>query len=102
MFLFTRRHRVSFLEGADRFSFSAALGAPLVRVGNLFNSEILGRPTKAYWGLRFPLADGANAPLKHPAQLYEVALGLFVMLCLFLVDWRLKEKRPGGLLISVF
>jgi prolipoprotein diacylglyceryltransferase len=44
----------------------------------------------------------ATNPLKHPAQLYEVALGILVMLCLFLVDRRLKEKRPRGLLISVF
>src|SRR6187402_888710 len=102
MYLFTRRHGVSFLEGADRFSFSAALGATLVRVGNFFNSEILGRPTNSDWGIRFPLADGANAPLKHPTQLYEVALGLFVMLVLYLVDRRLKEKRPRGLLISLF
>ena len=102
MFLFTRRHGVSFLEGADRFSFSAALGATLVRVGNFFNSEILGRPTNSDWGIRFPLADGANAPLRYPTQLYEVGLGLFVMLALYLVDRRLKEKRPRGLLISIF
>jgi hypothetical protein len=41
--------------------------------------------------------------LRYPTQLYEVGLGLFVMLCLYLVD-RMKgqEKRPRGLLISVF
>src|SRR5688572_28821101 len=102
MYLFTRRHRVSFLEGADRFAFSATLGATLVRVGNFFNSEILGRPTNADWGVRFPLADGPNAPLRYPTQLYEVGLGLFVMLVLYLVDRQLKEKRPRGLLISIF
>lgn len=102
MYLFTRRHGVSFLEGADRFAFSATLGATLVRVGNFFNSEILGRPTNSDWGVRFPLADGADAPLRYPTQLYEVALGLFVMLVLYLVDRRLKEDRPRGLLISVF
>ncbi len=102
MVLFTRRNGVPFLEGADRFAFSATLGATLVRVGNFFNSEILGRPTNSDWGVRFPLADGANAPLRYPTQLYEVALGLFVMLVLYLVDRRLKENRPRGLLISIF
>jgi prolipoprotein diacylglyceryl transferase len=102
MYLFTRRHGVPFLEGADRFAFSATLGATLVRVGNFFNSEILGRPTNSDWGIRFPLADGANAPLRYPTQLYEIALGLFVMLVLYLVDRRLKETRPRGLLISLF
>lgn len=102
MYLFTRGRGVPFLEGADRFSFSAALGATLVRVGNFFNSEILGKPTNSDWGIRFPVADGDNAPLRYPTQLYEIALGLFVMLVLYLVDRRLKEKRPRGLLISLF
>jgi len=102
MYLFTRGRGVPFLEGADRFSFSAALGATLVRVGNFFNSEILGRPTNSDWGIRFPVADGADAPLRYPTQLYEIGLGLLVMLVLYLVDQRLKEKRPRGLLISLF
>src|SRR5690606_30685260 len=39
MYLFTKSRKVPFLEGADRFAFSAALGATLVRLGNFFNSE---------------------------------------------------------------
>lgn len=105
MWLFTKRRGVPFLEGADRFAFSAALGATLVRMGNFFNSEIVGRETNADWGVRFPRYDVnvAEAPLRYPSQLLEVALGLFVMLCLYLVDRGMgKEKRPRGLLISVF
>jgi hypothetical protein len=105
MFLFTRARRVPFLEGADRFAFSAALGATLVRLGNFFNSEIVGRQTHADWGVRFPHfgPDAGNPPLRHPSQLYEVALGLLVLLCLYLVDKKAgEEKRPRGLLISVF
>jgi prolipoprotein diacylglyceryl transferase len=103
MFLFTRQRGVPFLEGADRFVFSAALGATLVRLGNFFNSEIVGRETHADWGVRFIHFDGPNAPLRHPSQLYEVGLGLLVMLCLYVADTATgKEKRPRGLLISVF
>ena len=104
MWLFTKRRGVSFFEGADRFAFSAALGATLVRLGNFLNSEILGRPTPDQdWGVRFTFLEGPNAPLRYPTQLYEFGLGLFVMLCLFLVDRFMgREKRPRGLLISVF
>ena len=42
MWIYCKRRAIPFLEGADRFSFSAALGATLVRLGNLFNSEIIG------------------------------------------------------------
>ena len=105
MWLFTRRRGVPFLEGADRFAFSAALGATLVRIGNFFNSEIVGRPTPGQtWGIRFPRYDRIpNGPYRYPSQFYEVALGLLVLLVLFIVDKKAgKEKRPRGLLISVF
>jgi len=104
IYYYARRHRQSYIECMDRFSFSAALGATLVRVGNFFNSEIVGRVTDGTWGVRFPRHDGiADAPLRHPSQLYEVALGLFVMLVLYLVDRAAgRERRPRGLLIATF
>jgi prolipoprotein diacylglyceryl transferase len=106
MWLFTRRRGVPFFEGADRFAFSAALGATLVRLGNLFNSEIVGRvvPDQS-WGFRFPRFDTnvAEAPLRYPTQLFEFTLGLVVLLALYLTDrWAGQEKRPRGLLISTF
>jgi prolipoprotein diacylglyceryl transferase len=104
MYLFTKFRRQSFIEGCDRFAFSAALGSILVRIGNFFNSEIVGRVTHADWGVRFPRYDRvAEPPLRHPSQLYEVALGLGVMAALFLTDRALgKEKRPRGVMISLF
>jgi prolipoprotein diacylglyceryl transferase len=106
MWIFTKRRGVPFLEGADRFAFSAALGATLVRLGNFFNSEIVGREVPGQtWGVRFPLYDvsALQPPLRYPTQLFEFALGLFVLLCLWLADRGAgEEKRPRGLLISVF
>ena len=105
MWLFCKRRGIPFLEGADRFSFSAALGASLVRLGNLLNSEIVGKPTDGTWGFRFPRFDDnvSPVPLRHPSQLYELALGLFVLLCLYLIDRKLgREKRPRGALIASF
>jgi phosphatidylglycerol---prolipoprotein diacylglyceryl transferase len=105
MWLFCRRKRQSFIEGADRFSFSAALGATLVRLGNLLNSEIVGRPTDQTWGFYFPRYDHSLAsPLyRHPSQIYEVVLGLTVLACLYVADRLLgKEQRPRGALIATF
>ena len=104
MWLFTKRRAISFVEGMDRFSFAAALGATLVRIGNFFNSEIVGKVTNQSWGVRFPRYDqNPDAPYRHPSQLYEIALGLFVLGALYVVD-RLagKEKRPRGLMVSTF
>jgi phosphatidylglycerol:prolipoprotein diacylglycerol transferase len=104
MYLFTKLRRQSFIEGCDRFAFSAALGSILVRIGNLFNSEIVGRVTNADWGVRFPRYDRVpEPPLRHPSQLYEALLGLVVMAALFVVDRALgTEKRPRGVMISLF
>ena len=108
MWLFTKRRGVPFLEGADRFAFSAALGATLVRLGNFFNSEIVGRIVEDQsWGVRFSRCVYDRqlpvAPLRYPTQLFEFFLGLFVLLCLYLVDRGMgREKRPRGLMISVF
>src|SRR4029078_5011308 len=54
MYLFTRRRGIPFVECSDLFASSAALGAALVRLGNLLNSEIVGRvvPDQS-WGFRF-------------------------------------------------
>ena len=80
MWLFTKRKGISYVEGMDRFVFAAALGATLVRVGNFFNSEIVGKVTDQTWGVRFPRYDQSlDAPFRHPTQIYEVALGLAVL-----------------------
>lgn len=106
MWLFTKRRGIPFLEGADRFALSAALGATVVRIGNLMNSEIIGRkvPDQS-WGMRFPRADHALAevPLRYPSQLFEIALGTCVFIGLLIADRAMgKEKRPRGALISWF
>lgn len=104
MWLFTKRRAISYVEGMDRFVFAAALGATLVRVGNFFNSEIVGKLTNQSWGVRFPRYDQTlDAPYRHPTQIYEMCLGLFVLLVLYLVDKLAgKEKRPRGLMVSTF
>lgn len=106
MYLFTKKRGVPFLEGSDRFAFSATLGATVVRIGNLMNSEIVGRvvPDQS-WGMRFPRVDHelGKVPLRYPSQLLEIALGTLVFLGLLIADRAMgKEKRPRGALISWF
>ena len=102
MWLFTKRRGVPFLEGADRFAFSAALGATLVRVGNWFNSEIVGRKVPGQtWGVWFKRVDEVEV-YRYPTQLAQITLGLVVLLALYLVDRKYKENRPRGLLIATF
>ncbi|MDR1167037.1 MAG: prolipoprotein diacylglyceryl transferase [Deltaproteobacteria bacterium] len=102
------RRKRPFWDLADRFSFAAATGAALVRVGNFFNSEIVGRvaPPDFPFSVAFPRHDflpPGLAPPRYPTQIAESLLGFFVLGALFLAD-RLagREKRPRGLLAALF
>ena len=84
----------------DKIVIPIALVGGLIRLGNLFNSEIYGSQTDLPWGFVF-VREGLSHP-SHPTQLYE-ALAYF---CLFgLLMWmywkRNAEERPW-LLTGVF
>ncbi|MEW5723793.1 MAG: prolipoprotein diacylglyceryl transferase [Thermodesulfobacteriota bacterium] len=103
----SRRVGQPFAECGDRFIFTAALGSALVRLGNFFNSEIMGRVTDQTWGVRFPRYDlllpPDQIPLRHPSQLYEAGLGFLVLFLLLWADRRLgREQRPRGALSALF
>jgi phosphatidylglycerol:prolipoprotein diacylglycerol transferase len=102
MYLFTKRRGIAFLEGCDRFVFSCALTAALVRIGNLFNSEIVGKPTDGSWGLLFPRYDRFELVPRHPSQLYEALLGVVLLAALVIADRALgRERRPSGVLAGL-
>jgi prolipoprotein diacylglyceryl transferase len=113
MWLYARREGIAVGELFDRFSFSAAVGATLVRLGNFFNSEIVGAVVNqgrgAWWAVCLPRHDrsppwGAATPLpRHPSQLYEAALGIAVLAILLAVDRAAgRERRPRWLLSGTF
>ena len=117
----------------DRVVIPVASGAVFVRIGNFFNSEIVGKITNSSFGVRFvrdyySSKDAVNitkltntneayhaivhnpqyatllekVPTKHPAQLYEAFLYVFVFLLLFFLYWRTKTAEKQGLLFGYF
>ena len=107
---FSWRHRMRLIEVFDRFSMSAAWAAFAVRLGNLMNSEIVGRqvdPEQVPWAFKFPRHDRGMdieaVPWRHPSQIYEMGLGLTTLSVLLLADKFLgRERRPLGALASIF
>ncbi len=111
LFLYSRRHKDQpFLWVADRIVITAALGGAFIRLGNLMNHEILGKPSTVPWAFRFNAIsmnpDGSltmtpEAFTRHPAQLYE-ALSCFILCGLLFYLWnRMREKTPHGLLLGI-
>lgn len=95
----------------DRIVAPIALTGALIRLGNLFNSEIYGHPTDLPWGFRFILNphqyfSGEAQPIysdpSHPTQIYEALCYLALFGLLMWLYWkRNAEKRPG-LLFGIF
>ena len=127
---FARTEQMLIRDVFDRFAIGVAWAASIIRLGNLMNSEIVGRVTDSALAFKFPLyeralwrscqgcATGADpscvetargcvdlnlVPWRHPSQLYEFGMGMMIFAILLFVDRRFKEgERPLGLLGGLF
>ena len=89
-----RKNGFDFLWIMDRLVITVCFAGALIRVGNLFNSEIYGDVTTLPWGVVFDLR-GETEP-KHPTQIYEALSYLVLGLCLLrLYAVRLGKLRRG-------
>lgn len=99
LLLFCRKHKQDFLPTVDKLVIVVALAGFFIRLGNLFNSEIIGEPSPVPWAFVFQKVD--TIP-RHPSQLYEA----IAYLAIFFVLWNLyKRKWPTlqkGLLFGLF
>lgn len=99
-FLYSRRHPDQpWLWLLDRVAVPTALGGAFIRLGNFFNSEILGKPADVPWAIIFAREDLVP---RHPAQLYESLACLCVFFALLFVYSRWRGQTPSGLLLGMF
>jgi prolipoprotein diacylglyceryl transferase len=80
----------------DRITVPVALGAAFVRLGNFFNSEIVGKYTGTNFGVVF-LNNRETLP-RHPAQLYEAICYLILFFLLRAAFKTTKKDKPGYLI----
>lgn len=99
MWLFSRKHKeFDFLWITDRLAIPTALTFGLIRLGNLMNSEILGRPTDVPWAFVFERVDNVA---RHPVQIYE-SLGYLIASAISLsLYFRWKAKPPAGRITAI-
>lgn len=87
MILYCRKTKESWLWLFDRLVVVVPLAGMFIRIGNLINSEIIGKVTDVPWAFVFKQID--DQP-RHPAQLYEAIYCLFLTLFMY---WFWKNKR---------
>ena len=87
LYLYYRRTRLNLWQVLDNIAIATPITACFIRLGNLMNSEIIGKVTDVPWAFIFERVD--KMP-RHPGQLYE-AIAYFVF---FFVGLWLYRKRP--------
>ncbi|TBN04725.1 prolipoprotein diacylglyceryl transferase [Hyunsoonleella flava] len=132
MYLYRRKYNYkSLLWILDRLVIPVASGAVFVRIGNFINSEIIGKVSGDFpLGVRFvqdhynkyevtrktgikDVQEAYNAianneewlaavPYRHPAQLYESFLYIFVFLALWYFYSKTSKKDQTGFLFGLF
>jgi phosphatidylglycerol---prolipoprotein diacylglyceryl transferase len=98
-FYVKKRKEMSYLWIFDRVVITVALAGFFIRMGNLFNSEIIGKPTNSSWGFVFTSVDMIP---RHPAQLYESIAYLFIFFFLFWYYFKHDGKFKAGLIFGMF
>ncbi|MBT3230422.1 prolipoprotein diacylglyceryl transferase [Candidatus Uhrbacteria bacterium] len=86
------RGRVEWRRYADLLVVPIPLVAGFIRIGNFFNSEIVGRATDLPWAVQFPLFE-LSAIGRHPSQIYEalIAFAIFGVLL-----WMYRKSNDGN------
>lgn len=91
LWLYCRKTKVNLWQVLDNIAIATPITACAIRLGNLMNSEIIGKVTDVPWAFIFERVD-MNP--RHPGQLYE-AIAYFLM---FFVGWYFykTKKKPVG------
>ena len=87
LWFYVRRTKMTIWQVLDNIAIATPVTACFIRLGNLMNSEIIGKVTDVPWAFIFQQVDGMP---RHPGQLYEaIAYAL-----LFFIGWAIYRRRP--------
>ena len=87
LWLYCRRTKVGMWHVLDNIAIATPVTACFIRLGNLMNSEIIGKVTDVPWAFIF---ERVGPEPRHPGQLYE-AIAYFIF---FFIGWWLYRRRP--------
>ena len=104
LYIFSKRQHRSYIWTLDRMAIVVPLTGFFIRMGNLMNSEIIGKATTLPWGFEFvrsfepQYATGAH----HPTQIYEGLAYLLIFFLLHRYYWHHTENLKPGKLFGLF
>ena len=87
LWAYVRKTGMNLWQVLDNIAIATPVTACFIRLGNLMNSEIIGKVSDVPWAFVFERVD--NLP-RHPGQLYEA----IAYAILFFIGWRLYRRMP--------
>ncbi|MGI6232394.1 MAG: prolipoprotein diacylglyceryl transferase [Prevotella sp.] len=86
LWLYVRKTGVGLWTVLDNMGICSCITAMFIRLGNLMNSEIIGKVTDVPWAFIFAKVDPYP---RHPGQLYEA----LAYLCIFILILAIYKRR---------
>ncbi len=86
IWMYCRHMGMKLLSVFDMVAIATPITATFIRLGNLMNSEIIGKPTDLPWAFIFERVDMQP---RHPGQLYEAVFYAFT----FLILWTIYSRN---------
>jgi len=106
LWIYTRRHKLSFLHWADFAAPGLALAQAIGRWGNFFNQELYGYPTNLPWAIPIAPENRLEAFKQyerfHPTFLYESLWNLLTFAILFGLSRKASKRLLDGDLFLLY
>ena len=90
LWLYVRKTKLSIWTVLDNIAIATGTTACFIRLGNLMNSEIIGKVTDVPWAFIFEHVD--KVP-RHPGQLYE-AIAYAILFCIMWTIYKRSHQHP--------
>ena len=97
--LYSYLNKQNVLSILDKMAIATPLIGAFIRLGNLMNSEIIGKGTEVPWAFIFDQVDSAP---RHPAQLYEAFAYLIIFIIIYLLYKSYSKRVHSGFFAGVF
>ena len=97
IWVYSKHQKLGFWTVLDNIAIATPLTCCCIRLGNLMNSEIIGKVTDVSWAFIFhtneSMVNGMLVP-RHPAQLYE-AIAYLIIFFIGLVIYKRRKDLVG-------
>lgn len=98
IFIYAYRNKVGVWTVFDNMGICSCITATFIRLGNLMNSEIIGRVTDVPWAFIFEKVD--QYP-RHPGQLYEALCYAIFFFIIYAIYKKKPEKVGTGFFVGL-